>query len=103
MFCIVGLANRGLGNLETAQDDKVEEAVKMQALADGNRFYADCKIEFFVRLFDCFSSFVLLFYFYLVTERAREKGVSISVITIAGMSLSSNHSYSWNQSQKVVK
>ncbi|CAF1422223.1 unnamed protein product [Adineta steineri] len=60
MICTDGLANRGLGNLEMAQDDKVDEAVKMQALADGNHFYAE------------------------LTERAREKGVSISVITIKG-------------------
>jgi len=47
-FCFYscsGLANRGLGNLETAQDDKAEEAVKLQALADGNHFYAECKIS----------------------------------------------------------
>jgi hypothetical protein len=41
-----GLANRGLGSLETAQDDNAEEAVKMQALADGNQFYADCNFHF---------------------------------------------------------
>jgi len=39
----LGLANRGLGSLETAQDEKAEEAVKMQALTDGNHFYAGCK------------------------------------------------------------
>ena len=38
-----GLANRGLGNLETAQDEKVDEAVKMQALTDGNHYYAGRK------------------------------------------------------------
>ncbi|CAF0993277.1 unnamed protein product [Rotaria sordida] len=60
VICTDGLANRGLGSLETAQDEKVDEALKMEALAQGNRFYAE------------------------LTERAREKGVSISVITIAG-------------------
>jgi hypothetical protein len=43
----IGLANRGLGSLETAQDDKADEAVKMQALHDGNQFYSDCKFLFF--------------------------------------------------------
>ena len=38
-----GLANRGLGNLETAQDEKVDEAVTMQALTDGNHYYAGSK------------------------------------------------------------
>lgn len=36
-----GLANRGLGNLETAQDDKVEQEVKLRALDEGNHFYAN--------------------------------------------------------------
>jgi hypothetical protein len=40
----LGLANRGLGNLEVAQDEKADEAVKMQALTDGNQFYAGCNI-----------------------------------------------------------
>ena len=30
-----------MGNLETAQDDKIDEGVKMQALHDGNQFYAE--------------------------------------------------------------
>ncbi|UJR20810.1 hypothetical protein I4U23_023922 [Adineta vaga] len=60
VICTDGLANRGLGSLETAQDEKVEEEARMQALSDGNHFYAG------------------------LTERAREKGVSISVITIKG-------------------
>ncbi|CAF2827379.1 unnamed protein product [Rotaria sp. Silwood2] len=60
VICTDGLANRGLGSLEMAQDEKVDEAVKMDALSEGNRFYSG------------------------LTERAREKGVSISVITIAG-------------------
>ncbi|CAF3086714.1 unnamed protein product [Rotaria socialis] len=60
VICTDGLANRGLGSLETAQDEKAEEAAKMEALTEGNRFYAG------------------------LTERAREKGVSISVITISG-------------------
>ncbi|CAF4293891.1 unnamed protein product, partial [Rotaria sordida] len=59
VICTDGLANRGLGSLETAQDERVDEALKLEALAQGNRFYAE------------------------LTERAREKGVSISVITIA--------------------
>jgi hypothetical protein len=33
-----------LGNLETAQDEKVDEPTKMQALSDGNHYYAGCKI-----------------------------------------------------------
>lgn len=37
----LGLANRGLGNLETAQDEKIDPAVKMRALEEGNQFYAD--------------------------------------------------------------
>jgi len=37
-----GLANRGLGSLETAQDEKADQAVKMQALEEGNQFYAEC-------------------------------------------------------------
>lgn len=70
------MANRGLGSLELAQDEKAEEAVKLQALTDGNQYYAGCK------LFKLDSiSIILLF---VVTERAREKGVSISVITIKG-------------------
>ncbi len=76
-FRFLGLANRGLGNLETAQDEHVDEPTKMQALADGNHYYAGCKIRTFV-----FLEFELLFC--LVTEQAREKGVSISVITIKG-------------------
>ena len=36
-----GLANRGLGGLETAQDDKVEAEVRLRALDEGNHFYAD--------------------------------------------------------------
>jgi hypothetical protein len=36
-----------LGSLETAQDEKTEEAVRMEALSDGNQFYAGCKIRFF--------------------------------------------------------
>ncbi len=40
----LGLANRGLGNLETAQDERADEATKMQALADGNHYYAGCNI-----------------------------------------------------------
>ncbi|CAF4141790.1 unnamed protein product [Rotaria magnacalcarata] len=60
VICTDGLANRGLGSLEKAQDEKTEEAAKMEALTEGNRFYAG------------------------LTERAREKGVSISVITISG-------------------
>ena len=40
-----GLANRGLGSLELAQDEKVDEAIKMQALHEGNQFYADCKMD----------------------------------------------------------
>jgi hypothetical protein len=43
----LGLANRGLGSLETAHDEKAEEAIKMQALADGNHFYAGCNNHFF--------------------------------------------------------
>ena len=43
----LGLANRGLGSLETAQDEKAEETVKMQALSDGNHFYAGCNIQFY--------------------------------------------------------
>jgi len=43
-FVFLGLANRGLGNLEVAQDETADEAVKMQALADGNQFYAGCNI-----------------------------------------------------------
>ncbi|CAF0934799.1 unnamed protein product [Adineta ricciae] len=62
VICTDGLANRGLGNLEIAQDGKVDETAKIQALHDGNQFYAE------------------------VTERARDKGVSISVITIKGTS-----------------
>ncbi|CAF1064942.1 unnamed protein product [Adineta ricciae] len=60
VICTDGLANRGLGSLETAQDEKIDQEVKMQALSEGNQFYAG------------------------LTERAREKGVSISVITIKG-------------------
>ncbi|CAF0832318.1 unnamed protein product [Rotaria sordida] len=60
VICTDGLANRGLGSLETAQDEKVDEAIRNQALEEGNQFYAE------------------------LTERAREKGVSISVITIKG-------------------
>ncbi|CAF3395009.1 unnamed protein product [Rotaria sp. Silwood1] len=60
VICTDGLANRGLGSLETAQDERADEAVKMEALAEGNRFYTG------------------------LTERAREKGISISVITLAG-------------------
>jgi hypothetical protein len=51
----------------------------MQALTDGNQFYAGCNNCRFY-----FSIWFLLSFFYLVTERAREKGVSISVITIKG-------------------
>jgi hypothetical protein len=43
----LGLANRGLGNLETAQDEKADEAIKMQALSDGNHYYAGCKSRTF--------------------------------------------------------
>jgi hypothetical protein len=46
----LGLANRGLGNLEMAQDEKADEAVKMQALSAGNQFYAGCNIQYFVFL-----------------------------------------------------
>jgi hypothetical protein len=41
-FVFSGLANRGLGNLETAHDEKVDAAVKMQALEEGNQFYSEC-------------------------------------------------------------
>lgn len=47
----LGLANRGLGNLETAQDEKVDETVKMQALTDGNHYYAGSKHFISVFLF----------------------------------------------------
>jgi hypothetical protein len=48
----LGLANRGLGSLELAQDEKADEAVKMQALHEGNQFYAECNFYsfFFVLL-----------------------------------------------------
>ncbi|CAF0741925.1 unnamed protein product [Adineta steineri] len=62
VICTDGLANIGLGSLEMAQDNKINEAIKKQALHEGNQFYAD------------------------LTERARDKGVSISVITIKGTS-----------------
>ncbi|CAF2515663.1 unnamed protein product [Rotaria sp. Silwood2] len=60
VICTDGLANRGLGSLEMAQDEKVDETIRKQALEEGNQFYSE------------------------LTERAREKGVSISVITIKG-------------------
>ncbi|CAF4676916.1 unnamed protein product, partial [Rotaria magnacalcarata] len=47
-------------SLELAQDTKVDEAVRNRALEEGNQFYAG------------------------LTERARDKGVGISVITIKG-------------------
>jgi len=37
------LANRGLGNLESAQDEKVEEAARLEALTQGNHYYAGRK------------------------------------------------------------
>jgi hypothetical protein len=49
MVCFLGLANRGLGNLETAQDEKADEAVRRQALEDGNRFYAECNIHILIK------------------------------------------------------
>ncbi|CAF2229853.1 unnamed protein product [Rotaria magnacalcarata] len=60
VICTDGLANGGLGSLELAQDTKVDEAVRNRALEEGNQFYAG------------------------LTERARDKGVGISVITIKG-------------------
>jgi hypothetical protein len=56
----LGLANRGLGNLEMAQDEKADEAVKMQALSAGNQFYAGCNIFnilFFYVIFILFRLF----------------------------------------------
>lgn len=44
-MCFSGLANRGLGSLELAQDEKVDEAVKMQALHEGNQFYLECNVN----------------------------------------------------------
>jgi hypothetical protein len=44
LYYFLGLANRGLGSLETAQDEHVDEPTKMQALHDGNQFYAGCMI-----------------------------------------------------------
>ena len=40
---LLGLANRGLGNLEMAQDEKSDQAVRTQALDEGNQFYAGRK------------------------------------------------------------
>ncbi len=48
----LGLANRGLGSLEMAQDEKLDEPVRTQALADGNQFYAECNIELFLFLYN---------------------------------------------------
>jgi hypothetical protein len=79
----LGLANRGLGSLELAQDEKADEAVKMQALHEGNQFYAECN---FYSFFFCFINFQGYFLCFAVTERARDKGISISVITIKGKS-----------------
>jgi hypothetical protein len=45
LYYFLGLANRGLGSLETAQDEHVDEPTKMQALHDGNQFYAGCMIR----------------------------------------------------------
>ncbi len=61
-FCFFsGSANRGLGSLETAQDDHAEEAVKMQALSDGNQFYADCNFHcLFILLIIQHKTFFLL-------------------------------------------
>jgi hypothetical protein len=50
-FCFSGLANRGLGSLELAQDEKVDQAVRMQALDEGNQFYADCNFYHFYFFF----------------------------------------------------
>ncbi len=57
MGFFIGLANRGLGNLEMAQDEKADEATKTQALTDGNHYYAGCKIY----CFDLISMVFLLF------------------------------------------
>ena len=43
VICTDGLANRGLGNLELAQEEKVGEEVKMDALNQGNEFYGGRK------------------------------------------------------------
>ncbi len=56
-FFFLGLANRGLGSLELAQDEKADEAVKMQALHEGNQFYAECKSFFFYSFLKVFSLF----------------------------------------------
>ncbi|CAF1560005.1 unnamed protein product, partial [Didymodactylos carnosus] len=58
VICTDGMANRGLGNLETANDEKSEKNVRLQAIEEGNQFYGN------------------------ITAIARDKGVSISVITI---------------------
>lgn len=60
VVCTDGLANRGLGNLETAQDEKVSQEERGLALEQGNEYYAN------------------------MTERARAAGTTISVITIKG-------------------
>jgi hypothetical protein len=42
---VLGLANRGLGSLEAAQDEKSEAATRMQALEQGNQFFADSNLD----------------------------------------------------------
>jgi len=53
-----GLANRGLGSLETAQDEKIDQAVKMRALEEGNQFYAECNF------YQLFFLLIYMFVFY---------------------------------------
>ena len=76
MKCL-GLANRGLGSLEAAADEKLNEAARAEAVHEGNQFYASCKYLILSRS----EKLILLL---SVTERARDKGVSISVITLKG-------------------
>ncbi|CAF1091264.1 unnamed protein product, partial [Didymodactylos carnosus] len=60
VICTDGLANRGIGNLEAANDEKSEGNVKKAAIDQGNEFYGS------------------------ITDVARDKGVSISVVTMKG-------------------
>lgn len=55
-----GLANRGLGSLEIAQDEKVEQDVKTQALAEGNHFYAGCKIISLLSIYDFYYDLLFI-------------------------------------------
>ncbi|CAF1027360.1 unnamed protein product [Didymodactylos carnosus] len=60
VLCTDGLANRGIGSLEVANDETSDEIEKERSIEEGNQFYGQ------------------------ITDLARDKGISISVITIKG-------------------